>query len=214
MSDCVNRETLLAFVDGELAASETASVERHIAGCAACRLELDRVRATTIRVDSFLNSLAPAEAPAASPYMAPIAPPKPSSSWIRWAATASLGALAAASLLFFITFRRSHTPRNPPANVVVAKIQAPPPISISAPESHNAAPSQKPPQPHIRAARPAENDFMPLDDGPPVVDGTIARITLPASLAIDPARARRGKGIPADVLVDEWGQVRAIRFVN
>lgn len=60
----------------------------------------------------------------------------------------------------------------------------------------------------------AEGDFIPLDDGPPVIDGTIVRITMPDSFAVHPHRRHKGNGVPAEVLVDDAGLVRAIRFLD
>jgi hypothetical protein len=60
----------------------------------------------------------------------------------------------------------------------------------------------------------AEADFIPLDDGPPVIDGTIVRINMPDTFAVRPRHGRKGKTVPAEVLVDEAGLVRAIRFLD
>jgi hypothetical protein len=72
---------------------------------------------------------------------------------------------------------------------------------------------------HIQIHRPpkplvGETDFIPLDDGPPVIEGTIVRITMPESYAIRPHRRHKGYGVPAEVLVDDAGLVRAIRFLE
>lgn len=61
----------------------------------------------------------------------------------------------------------------------------------------------------------AETDFIPLDDGPPVIDGTIVRINMPDTFAVHPRHhGRKGNTVPAEVLVDEAGLVRAIRFLD
>ncbi len=44
MSECEHTERIGAVHDGELAASERAAMERHVAGCPACADELTRVR--------------------------------------------------------------------------------------------------------------------------------------------------------------------------
>ena len=57
-----------------------------------------------------------------------------------------------------------------------------------------------------RAPKPliAETDFIPLDDGPPVIDGTIVRINMPDTFAVHPRHhGRKGNTVPAEVLVDE-----------
>lgn len=70
-------------------------------------------------------------------------------------------------------------------------------------------------KPH-RAPKPllAETDFIPLDDGPPVIDGTIVRINMPDTFAVHPRHGHKGKTVPAEVLVDDAGLVRAIRFLD
>ncbi|HEY4839137.1 MAG TPA: hypothetical protein VIH72_11050, partial [Candidatus Acidoferrales bacterium] len=70
-------------------------------------------------------------------------------------------------------------------------------------------------KPH-RAPKPliAETDFIPLDDGPPVIDGTIVRINMPDTFAVHPRHGHKGHTVPAEVLVDEAGLVRAIRFLD
>jgi hypothetical protein len=70
-------------------------------------------------------------------------------------------------------------------------------------------------KPH-RAPKPliAETDFITLDDGPPVIDGTIVRINMPDTFAVHPRHHHKGNTVPAEVLVDETGLVRAIRFLD
>ena len=59
---CENvQEELSAYLDGELEPGEAAALEKHLEGCAACRGELDSLRATV----SLVRSLPRAEAPAA-----------------------------------------------------------------------------------------------------------------------------------------------------
>ena len=60
----------------------------------------------------------------------------------------------------------------------------------------------------------AETYFIPLDDGPPVIDGTIVRINMPDTFSVRPRSGHKGTTVPAEVLVDEAGLVRAIRFLD
>ena len=62
MSACLKKEILLAFADGELPPGEMESAERHIAACAVCKQELESIRATRVKVNALLSSLAPDEA--------------------------------------------------------------------------------------------------------------------------------------------------------
>ena len=47
MSTCDRAESIRDYAFDELAASERAAVERHLAECASCAAELDRLRLTT-----------------------------------------------------------------------------------------------------------------------------------------------------------------------
>lgn len=62
---CFDIGKLRAFCDGELAASEAARVESHIARCVACKEQFDEVRQAGFFVAARLNAIAPlsAEAP-------------------------------------------------------------------------------------------------------------------------------------------------------
>lgn len=51
---CPGEEQLLAYAEGALAEADRAGVERHLAGCAPCRKQLDEVR-NLLRVSSLLN---------------------------------------------------------------------------------------------------------------------------------------------------------------
>jgi hypothetical protein len=151
-----------------------------------------------------------------------VAPRKVSAFPIRPRAIA--GAIAAAIVLVIVMTK--HQPsrtattaaRHQPAQTqeVAAKENAPIPVTPSASSvSTQSVPVVARIKQH-RAPKPllAETDFIPLDDGPPVIDGTIVRINMPDTFAVHPRHGRKGKTVPAEVLVDEAGLVRAIRFLD
>jgi hypothetical protein len=67
---------------------------------------------------------------------------------------------------------------------------------------------------HVAAvAEPKTLEFISLGDGAPIETGTIVRLEVPVGEAKG-MKAGARKRIPADVLLDEQGEVRAIRFLN
>jgi putative zinc finger protein len=60
----VDEGTLHSYLDGELPASERASVEAHLAQCAACGVTLGEARALLERASTLLGSAGPIERPA------------------------------------------------------------------------------------------------------------------------------------------------------
>jgi hypothetical protein len=139
-----------------------------------------------------------------------------------------VGAAIAAVILFAIAVMRHESSRTVPADAQHQSAQTPqlvanakPPASAS--ETGSAVPMETTqkvsPVVQIkpnRAPKPliAETDFIPLDDGPPVIDGTIVRINMPDTFAVHPRHGHKGNTVPAEVLVDDAGLVRAIRFLD
>ena len=93
----VDDGTLHAYLDGALDAAETAGLEAHLAGCAACRARLDEERALIARAGELLALAAPPPPHRAAPPLHELRHPR---LWWRvrtplaWAATLVL-ALAA-----------------------------------------------------------------------------------------------------------------------
>jgi hypothetical protein len=141
-----------------------------------------------------------------------------------------VGATIAAAILLVIAVIRheswtapadaQHQSAQPPQLVSNAKPPTPisetastvPPVPIETTQKISAVAQIKP----HRAPKPliAETDFIPLDDGPPVIDGTIVRINMPDTFAVHPRHGHKGHTVPAEVLVDDAGLVRAIRFLD
>jgi len=202
MSECLKQETLLAFADRELQAAEMELVERHIADCSACKLQFDRVSATSVKVDALLNSLAPSDSLEQEPRTFVSIPQRAASIRTRWAAVGSIGVLAAAAFLWFLAVRGSH-PTEQPRLVVSAT-----PVALPVEKTPVAVPvSNKPTQVAIHKPRTASRQFQALDNGGPIQTGMIYRVSLPAS-------SDSSRRIPAEVIVDDFGKVRAIRFLQ
>jgi anti-sigma factor RsiW len=209
MSVCLKKETLLEFADGELPSGEMASAERHIAGCAACEQKLESIRATSLKVDVLLSSLAPEETANGAAISVVRMPYRVANSRMRWSAVASIGALVAA-LFLFVMIRRQH----PAPTLDVVKTATPAPVLSVEKKEPLVAAVAKPAQVGSPKARVKVRQFLALDDGEPIETGMIYRVSLPAPTSADASATQSAKRIPAEVIVDEFGKVRAIRFLQ
>lgn len=104
---------ILAYVDGRLKESERAEAEKHLAGCAACRLRVNEFRA----VNELLGELPQIEPSAAFDVRvhARVAAEPAKRSWWAWFAPAPRVAFAAALLLVATVWLGTH--RNSISNV-------------------------------------------------------------------------------------------------
>jgi hypothetical protein len=209
MSACLKKETLLAFADCELTSGEMGSAEQHVAACAVCRNELANVCAMNVNVNALLSSLAPDDSQNVDASAVVRIPYSGANERIRWAAVASVGVLVAALLLFVMIRRQPSAPAPD-----VAKIVTPASQPIVEKKEIPVATVKKPL--HVGAPKRAVKvrQFQALDDGEPMQTGMIYRVSLPASSVTNTAASQSAKRIPAEVIVDEFGKVRAIRFLQ
>jgi len=116
---CEKMETrILAYMDGRLKENERAEAEKHLAGCAACRLRVNEFRAVNDLLDE-LPAIEPSGAFNARVHALVAAEPQKRSSWLTWLAPSPRIAFVASMLLL--------------ATVWVGTRQAPPP-PIAAPD--------------------------------------------------------------------------------
>ena len=81
---CEKMETrILAYVDGRLKEGERAEVEKHLAGCAACRVRVNEFRAVTDLLDE-LPVIEPSGAFNARVHALVAAEPEKRRSWFAW----------------------------------------------------------------------------------------------------------------------------------
>lgn len=219
MSMCVKEEILQAYVDRELPGPEMESVAAHLAECAACSTSLEVIRATNLKVETFLNSLAPEEVPVVAPVSIAELSRRSAASRLAWTAVVAGGALAAGILLLVMMVRR------PQVNTAYDSSRNQPviPISSSATKDESALPVRAGisvektatigKTTHVRATKMQLKvlNFQALDNRGPIEMGMIYRVNLPATFS---GNGGSSKGIPAEVIVDESGQVRAIRFLQ
>ena len=229
MSKCLKRETLQAFVDGELRESAANSAQLHLASCSTCAAELENIRAQSLEMRSLLDSLVPNQIPEAMPVSVIQFTPESTASRNRVIAATIAGIAACALLTFVIVRHDAHSPNSnsavsvsatnsnpiagPNTSQQVASL-APQEISKSPalrPSNHTARVAHKPP---VRALSSGPLEFIALDDDGPIESGTIVRVNLDVPSQNNSHPARVSKQVPVDVLVDEQGQVRAIRFLD
>jgi Putative zinc-finger len=206
---CLKKEILMAFADRELPPSEMELAKRHISTCAACKQELESIRATSVKVNSLLASLAPDEDPNAAPITVVRIPYSGANLRTRWTAVVSVGVLVAA-LLLFVMIRRQYSA--PAPNFVKAVAFAP--VQSVEKKEVLVATVTKPAHVVTQKAPLKFRQFQALDDGEPMETGMIYRVSLPAPSSPEVSAQQSAKRIPAEVIVDEFGKVRAIRFLQ
>jgi len=111
---CGKMETrILAYVDGRLKESERAEVDKHLAGCAACRLRVNEFRAVGDLLDE-LPMIEPSGAFNARVHALVAAEPSRKRSWFAWL-TPSPRIAFVASLLLVATVWLGSQPVEHPA---------------------------------------------------------------------------------------------------
>jgi putative zinc finger protein len=211
MSTCLKEEQFQALVDNELAETERESISTHIAGCEECREKLDAIQSSAMRLNSLMDSLVPEGMPEVSHGL--LATPN-RESVTAWGLVGVISATAVAALVLLavIFLKRAPDRPNSPAVAQVASVTVPTAIT----------PAVVPTVAHTpkKVIRPQHNSqprtlqFHALDNGGPIEEGLIYRINLPISDSAAPIQSKPAKTVPAEVIVDETGQVRAIRFLQ
>jgi anti-sigma factor RsiW len=105
--NCPNQQTISAFVDGELEATQAAEVKRHVVACASCRQFFEEMQWLEARGRSALDAIHVGETPVPN-----VVQLRPASR--KWARPMSLAAAAVALLAFSIWtwFASSHFSSN------------------------------------------------------------------------------------------------------
>lgn len=103
---------ILAYVDGRLKESERAEVQKHLDGCAACRLRVKEFRAVNELLDE-LPVIEPSGAFNARVHALVAAEPRKKSSWLAWLAPSPRIAFVA-SMLLVATVWLGTRPSSPP----------------------------------------------------------------------------------------------------
>ena len=205
---CLDEGTLQAYLDSELPEARMRRAAGHLEACAPCRDRLGRIEAAVVRVNAWLDALAPAGLPALDDAVPRIAAKTSGLRW-RWAAVALAGALAASVALFFANSRPHPEPaRAAKREAGMHKPQAPSVVYRAGPRGH--AVRKRFPV-HRQAPQSALDDFVPFDDADPMQMGMVVRVMLPVS---DASLTGGAQEVAADLLIGEDGRARAIRLVR
>lgn len=210
MSVCLKEEVLQAFMDQELGEPENDCVSAHVAACAACRGKLALIQSSSLKLKSILDSLVPDGHSAASLNSVIDLPQPASAPTIAWTVVAAGAAIAAVILVAFIFLRSG--PVVPGSRDIAIVSHAPAVVRLTGnhptPILHAPVPVRKQ-KPQLRILQ-----FHALDNGGTFDSGLVYRVSLPVPIIAVPGGAKPTKTIPAEVMVDESGQVRAIRFLQ
>jgi len=121
---CGKMETrILAYVDGRLKESERGEVEKHLAGCVACRLRVNEFRAVGELLDE-LPVIEPSGAFNARVHALIAAEPQKRKSWFAWLAPSPRIAFVASMLLvatFWLSSQQATAPQIAPEELPVVE---------------------------------------------------------------------------------------------
>lgn len=197
---CEFSEKLVAWLDRELAAEESAEVERHLEVCAPCRSRVDTYKRVSAGFDAYCeNALASSARRSTNPWTAVVA------------AAGAAATLAALFLLWPKTPVRQpavQVSRQVPVASTAAAASAPLSCVRSAPAVRR-RPSTPPAQPRPKnvepAASPAQNtSFAPQE---PVI-----QISIPADDMFPPGAVPQGMHFIADVTISPDGSAERLRL--
>ncbi len=208
MTLCVNEGKLRACLDRELPEEEARFISQHLLECLTCRKRFEQLRSTAAVVFAAIDSLPPVTAVAgqnsdkalARILSVPRRRPAPS----RLQVSLACAGLALLALVIAVTERRSVAPG-------VSEVRK------SATNGRNGTPPATMPgtKDDGTAADLSDSpDYLPLDDGEPLQMGFVVRMSLPASVLTPWASSINAEEIKADVILDEAGRARAVRFLR
>ncbi|MBZ5498249.1 MAG: hypothetical protein LAP85_17755 [Acidobacteriia bacterium] len=219
MTACLTDGDLRACLDGELPPGAARTASQHLLSCERCRNHIELVRARAVNTAALMDCLEPAMAEFQQGDAAALArihsrAPMRRGGWpMRWAALGAAGMVAL--LLLVVTPNRRHPASSEPAVGQQPVAQASGagvgnPLQAASPVPQ-ATSSLTP----AKSAAPGKVDYyLALDNGEPIQMGFVVRMNLPASV-LSPWEPVRDPGeIQADVIIDEGGRARAIRFLK
>lgn len=209
MTLCVNEGKLRACLDRELPEEEAGLVSQHLLECLTCRKRFEELRSTAATVFAAIDSLRPvAEVADQNPDAAlarilsvPRRKPVPS----RLQVSLACAGLVLLALVIAVTERRYIAPAVSEArkSATGGPNWTPPATMPDAKDDEKAATDLS-----------DSADYLPLDDGEPLQMGFVVRMSLPASVLTPWASSMNAEEIKADVILDEAGRARAVRFLR
>jgi anti-sigma factor RsiW len=189
----VASEKLLPWLDGELSATETAEIERHLQKCRECRARLDLYRRASAAFDAYCDRYADSVIAAGAP--------REIRTWAVAAVAAAIGALLLLVPQFAI--RKSSS----------AALPEPVPQSAAMPRFANATQEADHPHPQTPTARlaiPSKEAPIPTNNALPAVPAF--EIAIPADAIFPPGAFPAGVSFTADVAIAPDGSAQQIRL--
>jgi hypothetical protein len=206
---CVNEGKLRACMDRELPEDEARSISHHLLGCRPCRIRFEQLRSSAAAVATAIDSLPSISAEAVQDNDAVLARilSVPGRKFAPSRLQVSLACVGLILLVFImaITEKRTVVPAVSDASrSAMLGNHEPPGADVSGLESDGSA----------GTALGDVDGYLPLDDGEPIQIGFVVRMNLPASVLTPWESGMRSEEIKADVIVDESGRARAVRFLR
>ncbi len=209
MTFCVNEGKLRACLDGELPEEEARLVSQHLLECPPCRKRFEVLGSTAARVSAAMDSLPPAaEVSGLNPKAALVrilSVPRRGPLPRRFQVSLACAGFVLFALVIAVTERRYITP-------TVTE------VGKSAKVGRTGTPPATMPSPNDDETTTVDlndsADYLPLDDGEPLQMGFVVRVNLPASVLTPGSGSTNAEEIKADVILDEAGRARAVRFLR
>lgn len=209
MISCVKEGKLRACLDMELPEAEARAISQHLIECSLCRTRFERLRSSAAAVAAAIDSLPPVSAAAGQDTNAALARilSAPRRRLVPSPLQVSLACAGLALLVLIIAvteYRSVVSVVSNPKKAAVSVRNDLPPATESGSESDASA----------GADLNDEDGYLPLDDGEPIQMGFVVRMNLPESVLTPWEGNMQPEVIEADVIVDETGRARAIRFLR
>jgi anti-sigma factor RsiW len=189
---------LIAWLDRELSAEETAEVERHLAGCSECRSDVDAYKRVSIEFDAYCDEAITLSARRGMP---------------RWVPAVTAAGAVAALLVLFLTLPR--TPGKSPAFHVPETAAAASPVVVAKVSPARVRPVQKVHRQHAAAPAQNQNENSALAQNQNAYylpDEPVIQIAIPADEMFPPGAVPEGMRFVADVTIAADGSAERLRL--
>ncbi len=209
MTSCMDEGKLRASLDRELPEKEARLISRHLLECLTCRKRLEQLRSTAAVVLAAIGSLPPvAEDAGRSPDAAlarVLSVPGRRTPPSRLQVSLACAGLVLVALVITVAERRSIAPAVSEARKSATDGRDEPPSAMLPGLKDDGT---------VAADLSDSADYLPLDDGEPLQMGFVVRMSLPASVLTPWSGSINAEEIKADVILDEAGRARAVRFLR
>lgn len=202
---CEHSGKLIAWMDCELPADETAAIQRHLADCAECRAQLEKYEQVSVQLDAYCDAIV--ESPAR---------PRMSGSLT---AAASLGAAAAIALVLVLVWPRKHA--QPPgahiapatgAALAATAEPAQPQAAPAAPIRHEHRAQRMPAAKSVVLVHKSEPQLAQDAQSAALPPEPMIQIAIPADDMFPPGAVPPGMNFAADLTIAPDGSADRLRL--